>query len=220
MSPSSEELLQEAVRLHQTSEFQKGVKAAEKAREMFLNEGRPDRAIEALRVMGDCAINAHEIPQASMLYERLMQEAVGMGNFWYLSAAHWGLGQVSLRSMNYPAAQDHFTAGLDQARKIADKWYTAWNAFGLGNVMRSTGNLADAENLYREAKDAFMIQNQTALIGWVDRALSEIASDTIEPSEIRIWLCPLCGSKFSAHQVAALKAGKSTKCQYCGTTSG
>ena len=220
MSPSSEELLQEAVRLHQTSEFQKGIKTAEAAREMFLKEGRPDRAIEALRVMADCAVNAREMIQANMLYEKLMQEAVGMANIWYQSAAHWGLGQISLRQLNYPTALDHFTAGLDQARKIADKWYIAWNAFGLGNAMRSTGNLTDAESLYREAKDAFIAQNQTALVAWVDKALTEIKSDTLEPSEIRIWLCPLCGSKFSAHQVAALKAGKTTKCQYCGTSSG
>jgi tetratricopeptide (TPR) repeat protein len=220
MSPSSEELLQEAVRLHQVSEYQNGIKTAEAAREMFLKEGRPDRAIEALRVMADCSVNAREMKRASMLYEKLMQEAVEMMNIWYQSAAHWGLGQVSLRQLNYPAALDHFTAGLDQARKIADKWYIAWNAFGLGNVMRSTGNLEDAKNLYRESKDAFMAQNQTTLVGWVDKALNEIESDTLEPSEIRIWLCPLCGSKFSAHQVAALKAGKSTKCQYCGTTSG
>jgi hypothetical protein len=111
-------------------------------------------------------------------------------------------------------------AGLDQARKIADKWYTAWNAFGLANAVRSSGNLKDAEDLYREAKDAFVIQNQTALVGWVEKALNEISSDSLEPTDIQIWLCPLCGSKFSPHQVTALKAGRSTKCQYCGTTSG
>lgn len=220
MSPSSEELLQEAVRLHQTSQFQQGFAMARNARQLFQREGRPDRAIEALRVMSDCAINAHDLIQAQTSYESLMKEATEISNLWYESAAHWGLGQVSLRRMNYSSATDHFLAGLDKARKIADKWYTAWNAFGLGNAMRSQGRLEDASNLYREAKDAFLAQNQTAFANWVEKALTEVGSDIPEPTEIKIWLCPLCGSKFNSYQVAALKGGKSTQCQYCGTTSG
>ena len=223
MSPSSEELLQEAVQLHQTGDFKKGLKTAEKARKKFQKEGRIDRSIEALRVMGDCVVNTHDLKKAEKLYNELWKEGFGLSNKWYQSAAHWGLGQVALRGMNYPAAVTHFEQGLDLARSIADEWYIAWNAFGLATALRGLARLSEAKPLFQEAISSFKSLGQTSALSWAEKAYTEIGGETESPDrsgEIRIWLCPLCGSKYNENQVESLKRGKTTTCEYCGTTAG
>ena len=59
---------------------------------------------------------------------------------------------------------------------------------------------------------------------WAEKALQEIGGETeVETGaadEIRIWLCPMCGSKFKQEQVSVLKSRKTTTCEYCGTTDG
>ena len=224
MTPTPEELLKEAARLHSVSDFKKGMKTAEKARKNFQKEGRVDRAIEALRVMGDCVVNTHDLMKAEKLYNELFWEGYNLPNKWYQAAAHWGLGQVSFRSMNYPAAVTHFEQGLELARSIADKWYIAWNVLGLALALRGLGRLIDARPLLQEAIAAFKELNQTSAQSWAEKALQEIGDETeVEADaadEIRIWLCPMCGSKFKQEQVSLLKSKKTTTCEYCGTTTG
>lgn len=221
MSPSPEEMLQEAARLHQARNYNKCMKTAEKARSKFRKEGRLDRAIEALRVMADCALNAHNLKKARSLYEDLLDEGRKMPNLWYQSAAHWGLGQILLRSLSYEEAAQHFETGLDYAKQIADNWYTAWNAFGLANAKRAMGRVEDSKSLLQESLSAFKTANQATYVAWVTKAIEEVGGEASATSEdIRIWLCPLCGSKFSASQVDSLKARKIVTCEYCGTTAG
>ena len=224
MSPTPDELLQEAVRLHSISDFKKGMKSAEKARKKFQKEGRVDRAIEALRVMGDCVVNTHELKKAEKLYNQLWKEGFGISNKWYQAAAHWGLGQVAFRGMNYPAAVTHFEQGLDLARSVAEPWYIAWNAFGLALALRGLARIEEARPLLQEAISAFRDLNQSAAQSWAEKALQEIGGETaFEPDaagDIRIWLCPMCGSKFKETQVSVLKSGKITTCEYCGTAAG
>lgn len=223
MSPTPEEHLNNAIRLHQVSDFGKGIKEAENARKKFQKEGRNDRAAEALRVMADCTLNARELKKAEQLYNELLKEGVKVSSFWHQSAASWGLGQVSLHKMNYAVAQQYFKNGLDYAKKIADKWYTAWNAFGLGTALRGLSMIDEAKLLYQEALAAFRAMGQATPAGWVERALSEIGADALAdmPSgEVRLWLCPMCGSKFNPQQASALRSGKMATCEYCGTTAG
>ncbi|MDF1541098.1 MAG: hypothetical protein P1Q69_19530, partial [Candidatus Thorarchaeota archaeon] len=114
-----EHLLQEAVRLHQSSDFKKGLETAEKARKEFLKEKNPGRAIEALRVMGDCAVNARDFKLAQKLYDELLSDAVSTSNLFYQAAACWGIGQIASHKMNYSEALDSFQTGLKIARQIA-----------------------------------------------------------------------------------------------------
>ena len=223
MSPTSEEHLQEAVRLHQKSDFKKGVKEAESARKKFQKEGRSDRATEALRVMADCTLNTRDLKNAEKLYRDLFNEGMKLSSFWFQSAAWWGLGQVSLHTMNYPAAQQSFQKGLDFAKKVADAWYTAWNAFGLGTALRGLARLDEAKQSYKEALTTFRGMGQATPATWVERALSEIGADIPVDGpvgEIRLWLCPMCGSKFNPQQASALRSSKMATCEYCGTTVG
>lgn len=217
-----EELLQEAIRFHQSSEFKKGIKSAEKARKQFLKDSNSVRATEALRVMADCTINAREIKKAKELYDLLLKEAKRISNSFYEAAAYWGIGQVFSHQMNYQEAAKAFTAGLNSAKKIADQWYTGWNAFGVGNATRGMGRLADAKPFYNQAIESFQAMNQTALASWAERALKEIGGERSEvmPADMKIWLCPMCGSKFGISETESLKKGKSVTCSYCGTTVG
>lgn len=219
MSPTPEELLHEAVRLHQTSDYKKGLKTAEKARNKFLKEGLPARAIEALRVMGDCALNARDLKKAQKLYNQLYDEAMATSNFFHQSAAYWGLGQVCSHKMDYGKAKTTFETGLKLAQQIADNWYTAWNAFGLGNAYRGLGKLDDAKTMYNTSLNAYRTMNQQTMASWVERALKEVGGEVTLP-ESKIWLCPLCGSKYSASQADSLKHGKTVTCDYCGTSVG
>ncbi|MCK5151928.1 MAG: hypothetical protein KAQ65_08805 [Candidatus Thorarchaeota archaeon] len=217
-----EELLQEAIQLHQASNFKKGIKTAEKARKKFLKEGNRIRATEALRVTADCTINARDLKKARQLYEQLLSEAMSMSNLFYQAAAHWGLGQAFSHEMNYSEAAESFTTGLRVARQIADKWYSGWNAFGVGNACRGMGKLQDARPFYTEAIEAFQDMNQPTLVSWVERALKEVGGEKSEalPQDTKVWLCPMCGSKFNTDQAELLKKGKSVSCEYCGTTVG
>ncbi|MDF1540382.1 MAG: tetratricopeptide repeat protein, partial [Candidatus Thorarchaeota archaeon] len=106
--------------------------------------------------------------------------------------------------------------------QIADKWYTGWNAFSMGNACRGLGRLDEAKPLYNEAITAFQSMNQTNLVSWVERALADIGGEIAEPSpgDVKVWLCPMCGSKFGVSQVDLLKKKKSVTCEYCGTTVG
>ncbi|MHA1964494.1 MAG: tetratricopeptide repeat protein [Candidatus Thorarchaeota archaeon] len=224
MTPTPEELLQESSRLHSVAEFKKGMKTAEKARKKFQKAGRVDRAIEALRIMGDCVVNMHELKKAEKLYNELLEEGLGISNKWYQAASHWGLGQVSFRRMDYPNAVKHFEKGLELARSIADKWYVAWNAFGLALALRGLARLTEARPLLQEAITVFNELDQTSTQSWAEKALQEISGETeVEQDaldEIRIWLCPMCGSKFNGEQVSDLKSRKIITCEYCGTISG
>jgi len=223
MTPSGEEHLQNAVRMHQASDFKKGINAAEKARKMFQKEGRTDRAIEALRVMGDCTLNARDLKKAQKIYENLLDEGANISNQWFQAAANWGLGQISLHKMDYAQALQFFQIGLEQAQSVADNWYTAWNAFGVGNALRGLAHLEEAESAYQLALQAFGAAKQPTFVTWVENTLKEMGADV--PDEglsggIQIWLCPMCGSKLTVTQGAALKAGKMTTCEYCGTAIG
>lgn len=219
---SPEELLQEAVNHHQNTEFKKGIKAAEKARKQFLRDGNDTRAMEALRVMADCTINARDLKKAEELYDALLRDANAITNAFYIAAANWGLGQVYSHRMDYPEAAKAFSAGLVTARKIADKWYQGWNALGLGNATRGMGQLNDAEAYYSEAIESFRAMNQPALGSWAERALKEIGGEKVEtlPADVKVWLCPMCGSKFNQKETEIIKAGKSVTCTYCSTTVG
>lgn len=223
MSPTSEEHLSNAVRLHQVSDFKKGIKEAETATRKFQKEGKNERAVESLRVMADCTLGAQELKSAENLYKQLFLDGVRISSFWYQSAASWGLGQISLHRMNYPAAQQYFRSGLDLAKKIADKRYAAWNAFGLGTALRGLARLDEAKLLYQEALTQFRTMSQAAPASWVERAPSEIGAEALaegSAGEVRVWLCPMCGSKFNPSQASALRSGKIATCEYCGTTAG
>ncbi|MHA1909861.1 MAG: hypothetical protein ACW98Y_21390 [Candidatus Thorarchaeota archaeon] len=215
-----EELLQEAVQMHQASNFKKGIKLAEKARKEFQKQGNSVRAIEALRVMADCTINTRDLNKSRKLYQALLNEALSMGNLFYQAAAHWGFGQTYSHEMNYSKAAGSFETGLSAARQIADKWYTGWNAFGMGNTYRGMGKLDDAGTFYNEAIEAFQAMNQTSLVTWVERALNDVGGEKAEAQPAKVWLCPMCGSKFNISQVEILKKRKSVSCEYCGTTVG
>ena len=223
MSPTSEEHLSNAVKFHQASDFRKGIKEAETAMKKFEREGKNERAVEALRVMADCTLNTQELKSAEKLYKELLLDSVKISSFWYQSAASWGLGQVALHGMNYPVAQEYFRSGLNLAKKVADKWYTAWNAFGLGTALRGLARLDEARLLYQEALTLFRAMSQATPASWVERALSEIGAEALpdgSAGEVRVWLCPMCGSKFNPQQASALRSGKMATCEYCGTTAG
>jgi len=223
MSPSGEEHLQKAVSYHQVSDFKKGIKEAEKARKKFQKEGRTDRAIEALRVMGDCTLNARELKKAQKIYENLLQEGASISNLWFQAAANWGLGQISSHKMMYADALQFFQRGLEQAQSVADNWYIAWNAFGLGNALRGLARLEEAKGAYQAALQAFRAANHATFVTWVENTLKQMGADVPDEDRsdgIPIWLCPMCGSKLTIQQGAALKAGKMTTCEYCGTAIG
>jgi len=219
MSSNPETLLQEAVQLHQSSQFQRGFKLAEKARNAFLDDKRPERAVEALRIMADCTINQRNLDKAKQLYEELLEEAPSK---WYQSAASWGLGQVAAHRMDYTIASNWFRKGLNLAESIADQWYTAWNAFGLGNSLRGIGQLSEAKGNLQKALSSFQAQNQQTFASWVERAYSEIAGDSQlrDRKEAKPWLCPMCGSKFSPELAQKLRSGHIIACEYCGTSVG
>lgn len=223
MSPSGEEHLQKAISCHQNADFKKGIKEAETARNKFQKEGRADRAIEALRVMGDCALNARELKNAEKVYNELLAEGVSISNLWYQAAANWGLGQITLHKMNYASAAQFFLQGLEKAKSVADNWYTAWNAYGLGNALRGLARLEEAQKNYELALQAFRATNQTTFVSWVENALKEMGADIPDEGHgdaLPIWLCPMCGSRLTIGQGAALKKGKMTTCKYCGTAIG
>jgi tetratricopeptide (TPR) repeat protein len=221
MSPEADELLQQAAKMHQESQFEKGFKLAEKARKLFLKNELPERAIEALRVMADCVINQRDLKKAKQLYERLLNEARKMANRWYESAASWGLGQVAAHKMDYSAASKWFSKGLMLAESVADQWYTAWNAFGLGNSLRGLGQLSEAKSNLEHALSSFQAQNQQTMVSWVQRVYSELGGEIQSPvNEAKKWLCPMCGSKFNPQMAAVLRSGKMVTCEYCGTSLG
>lgn len=219
MSPTPEELLHEAVQNHQASKFDKCIKAAEKARKKFQKAGRVDQAIEALRVMADCTINARDLKKAEKLYQSLLEEGGEMSNPWYQSAAMWGLGEVALHRMDYSTAANFFTTGLEIARSIADKWYAAWNAFGLANALRGLARLDEAKPLLNEAIRGFRALDKATYVSWAERILNAMGGE-VASGESKVWLCPMCGSKFSASQAEQLKKGKIATCEYCNTSVG
>jgi tetratricopeptide (TPR) repeat protein len=221
MSPSPEELLQEAIQSHGRSDFKKCFKAAEKARKQFLKQGDTARAIEALRVMADCTLNNREYMKARKLYEELLKEASQKASGFYQAAAHWGFGQIAMHQMDYRTAADAFKTGLTFARNISDNWYTGWNSFSLGNAQRGMGQLDDARTNLQEAVNAFTAMNQSTYAQWAKRVLDEIGgAPERPPEEAKVWLCPMCGSKFTANQADLLKRNKTVTCEYCGTSVG
>ncbi|NHI82816.1 MAG: hypothetical protein EAX81_00745 [Candidatus Thorarchaeota archaeon] len=219
MSPEPEELLQEAISMHQSSKFDKCIKAAEKAHKKFQKSGQIDRAVEALRVMGDCTLNAHNLKKAQTIYENLHREGIKIDNYWYQSAAKWGLGQVALRRLDYSTAVQLFEQGLTLARTTADAWYTAWNAMGLASAYRGTGRLEEARSLLEEAVYNFRKTNQSKYVQWAEKSLTEIGGEIQSgpPVEMQPYLCPMCGSRFNVEQAKKLRKGKLVTCEYCGT---
>ena len=67
-------------------------------------------------------------------------------------------------------------------------------------AQRGLARLSEARPLLQEAIAIFKELNQTAAQSWAEKALTEIGGETEvgagEADEIRIWLCPMCGSKF------------------------
>jgi len=222
MPTDPEQLLQEAVQMHSASKFDKGLKKAEEARKLFLKRGQNERAIEALRVMADCALNARDFSRAGKLYEELRRDAVGTASPLYQSAAQWGFGQMALRKMDYPLAVGAFQAGLDLGKKAASKWYTAWNALGLATAYRGTGRIADAQTLLKAAASDFHAIDQSNFASWAEKALADIGGDSSSPptKDMKIWLCPMCAAKLPPAEAERVRKGKLATCTYCGTSIG
>ncbi len=218
MSSKAEEHLQEAYAHHRSGDFKKGIKSAESARKQFVKEGLTARALEALRVMADCAVNARDMQKATNLYAQLLEEGEKNNMVFFQAAANWGLGEVASHSMNYKVASGHFETGLGLAKSIADKWFTAWNAFGLGKAYRGLGRLEDARVLLTEALNVFKELNESRFVTWVEKLLKDIGGES--HTDEKVWLCPMCGSKFSKNQAESLRSGKVVTCEYCGTSVG
>ncbi|NWF95537.1 MAG: tetratricopeptide repeat protein [Candidatus Thorarchaeota archaeon] len=219
MTPEDD--LKEALDLFGRREYKKAAKAAEKAQKKFEKDGLHARAIEAQRVMADSLLNARDLKEASRVYESMLKTSQARSMVSYQAAACWGLGEIAAFGMDYAKAVSHFKLGLDLARKIADKWYTAWNGFGLGKAYRGTGKLTEAREVLTEARDLFREQNQSVYAGWVEHLLGEIGGEvSSRKGEAKIWLCPMCGSKYPAETAQRLSAGKMVTCEYCGTTVG
>ncbi len=218
--PTPEEHLEEARALHGRGEFKKGMKAAQKARKKFLKEEQRGQATEALRVMADCTLNQHDLKEAKRLYKELLEEASVAHATMYEAAAYWGLGEIANHQMDYQKATRHFELGLRQARSAADRWFTAWNAFGLGKSLRGLGRAAEAIPHLREARKIFLELGHAAYASWIDKMLGDMETDDVstKDSEVRIWLCPMCGSKYSQNEAQDILTGKMVTCQYCGTT--
>ncbi|MCF2136919.1 MAG: hypothetical protein K9W43_06695 [Candidatus Thorarchaeota archaeon] len=220
--PTSQEHLEEARTLHGRGEFKKGMKEALKARKKFLKEDQQGQATEALRVMADCTLNQHDFQEAKRLYKELLEEAHTVHATYYEAAANWGLGEIANHQMNYRKAAIYFELGLHHARSVSDKWFVAWNAFGLGKALRGQGKASEAIPYLQEGKKLFLELGHAAYASWVEKMLDEMGGDEIATAEreVRIWLCPLCGSKFNQNEAQAILTGKMATCQYCGTTVG
>lgn len=131
---------------------------------------------------------------------------------FYQAAAYWGLGEIAIFSMDYPTAVSHFINGLDSARKISGRWYTAWNGFGLGKAYRGVGELTKAREVLTEARDLFRQQAMSIYTSWVEHLLDEIGgeikTERSEAKGAKIWLCPMCGSKYPLKAAQKLSTGK------------
>lgn len=221
MSPP-EDSLRDAYRFFGARDFKKAEKAAEKARKDFTKQGLDARALEALRVMGDCALNARDLKTAKLYYDELMRESQKRAAAFFQAAASWGLGEVSSYRMDYATASSHFQSGLEQAKSIQDKWYMAWNSLGLGTTLRGLGKLDQAKSYLNTAMSLFREQNQDTYTGWAERALREIGGEISSktPREAKIYLCPMCGGKYDLRKAELLSNGKMVTCDYCGTTVG
>jgi tetratricopeptide (TPR) repeat protein len=218
MSSKAEKDLQKAYAHHRSGEFKKGMKSAEKARKRFLKEKLTDRALEALRVMADCAVNARDMQKATNLYTQLLEEGEENDMVFFQAAANWGLGEVAAHRMDYEVASIHFETGLGLARRIADKWFTAWNAFGLGKAYRGIGRIEDSRIALTEALNVFNDLNENRFVTWVDKLLKDMGGEV--PTDEKVWLCPMCGSRLTREQAESLSSGKIVTCEYCGTSVG
>ncbi len=220
--PTPQEHLDEARTLHGRGDFKKGMKAAQKARKKFLKDDQPGQAREALRVMADCALNQHDFGEAKRLYKELIEEAKSAETPFYEAAGNWGLGETACHQMDYRGAIAYFEMGLKHAKSVGDKWYTAWNAFGLGKAYRGIGEAGKAIPFLKEAKRIFKELGHATFVTWIDKILGEIGDDkkATDDEEVRIWLCPICGSKLQKDTVEELLTGDLVSCQYCGTTIG
>ncbi len=212
----------EAYELHRKGHFKKGFKAAKKAMTKFQKDGLTARALEARRVMADCAINMRDLKTAETLYEDLVRDSRVQQIPFFEAAGSWGLGEVASHRMDYRSASATVERGLSVAERIADRWFTAWNAFGLGKAYRGLGRTADARSHLGRALDIARAEGWTNLVLWVERVLSEIGGDTpvSDAGPDRLWLCPMCGSKLNRDQVQLLLEKNITSCEYCGTTIG
>lgn len=222
MSPDPEQLLKKAVELFGDARFKEAMKFSEQARTLFQKTDQRDRAMEALRVMADSALNSRETAQAAKLYQNLHSEGVSAASVFYQSAAEWGTGQIALRKMDYASAAGSFKAGLDLSRRGGDKWYSAWNALGLATAYRGMGKIADARTLLQGVSSDFHSIGQATYAAWAEKALSEIGATPVQQpaGDPKPWLCPMCGSRLSLAQADSLKKGKLVTCEYCGTSVG
>ncbi|TFG06650.1 hypothetical protein EU538_09950 [Candidatus Thorarchaeota archaeon] len=222
MSGKGDKYLDEAYSQFQAGEYKKSKEKAEKARKVFEKEGLVARSAEALRVMADAALNMRDMKKASKLYGNLMNMARSKNIAMYQAAASWGFGEIASYQMDYESAAGHFEAGFQAAKNVASNWFIAWNAFGLAKAYRGLGRLDETRPLLEEAQNLFAALNQPTYVSWVERLADEINVDigAGQPSESRVWLCPVCGSKYSLGMAELLSRGKKVTCEYCGTTVG
>jgi tetratricopeptide (TPR) repeat protein len=222
MPTNPEQLLQKAVQLFSATKFKEAFKSSEQARALFQKADQRDRAMEALRVMADSALNSRDTSQAAKLYQDLNKEGTSASNPFYQSAAQWGAGQIALRKMDYASAAASFKVGIDLSKRTADKWFSAWNALGLATAYRGMGNASDARSLLQGAASDFRSIGQSNYAEWAEKALSEIGGTAMQQSlrDLKPWLCPMCGSSFSPAQADSLKKGNLVTCEYCGTSLG
>ncbi len=222
MSQDGEKHLQQSYTLFQAGDYKKSREHAEKARKRFKKEGLVARAAEALRVMADSYLNLRDLKKAEGYYGELMDLARANNLGMYRAAASWGLGEIASYHMDYDSAAKHYHEGLEEARRVASKWYIAWNSFGLAKAYRGLGRLDEIRPLLSEARDIFSSLNHTTYVEWVEKLAEEVSVDITkgQPSDMRVWLCPVCGSKYDVEMAENLSRGKKVTCQYCGTTVG
>ena len=156
----------------------------------------------SLRALGQAALRAGRLGDATALIDEAYQVAAAAGNDWEAGLALAASGAIALRQNKLKSAQRSYEAALE-VMSDNNRWGLAQIQYGMGTVARVRGDADMALRHFEEAAETFReleawleISRCLAGVGWValSRGDLDLAHDRLAES---LRISQACGQRLS-----------------------
>jgi tetratricopeptide (TPR) repeat protein len=127
----------------------------DRAATMYAAENNPAGEAACLRELGYVDLNLGELEEAEEKLKQARDAFEAAGDTIGLGYTYGHLGLLERRRRNYEESSAHYERALELFREKDNRYGVALALNGLGDSLRYSGAIAEAESCYREAEHAY-----------------------------------------------------------------
>jgi serine/threonine protein kinase/tetratricopeptide (TPR) repeat protein len=126
-----------------------------RAADLFRREASAAGEAACMRELGAIDLALGDLARAEGELEGARDRFEGLGDSLGIARAEAHLGLLSRRKRNIPRSMAHYQRAFELFREAENRYGMALSLNGLGDALRHSGEIAEAEACYREAEHAY-----------------------------------------------------------------